>query len=251
MEELTEEEIEKVLTDLEHAPKLSRKKEAIEEPNNENLYSDVKLTEIEKALKIEFPSTVLIAGATNTGKTMLMLNLIYANAKQFNRIYLLSPIADDPIYDFIPGKYRISNPSDADLQFILDEQKKNRHVKTCIICDDCIGKINFDKGQISKMITTTGRHFNLSFIVIMQYLNNIHPIIRDNAKVLFITKLKSHCVDSIYGMTSCFQSKNQCRMYLNNVCRDFRVCRFNLTGYNDEEVVVFTNKIPRNFRLNF
>jgi len=126
------------------------------------------LTDLRDALTLKWPSTVIIAGATDTGKTMLMKNIIYQNALAFNRIYLLSPLADEDVYNFIPKKYRISNPTEADLIQILEEQKKNKHIKTCIICDDCIGKINFANGAISKMITTTGRHYDLSLIIVMQ-----------------------------------------------------------------------------------
>jgi hypothetical protein len=248
LSELSDEQIARVLEELD-GPKT--KKQSIDEFEDDT-FSTVRLTDISKALKMEWPSTAIIAGATGTGKTMLMINLIYANARNFNRIFLLSPIADDPIYDFIPKKYRISNPSDVDLQNILQEQHRKRYLKTLIICDDCIGKINFDRGNISKMITTTGRHFNLSFIIVMQYLNNIHPIIRDNAKVLFVTKLKTHCLDSIVNLTSCFSGKTQCRNFLNDACRNFQIVRFNLTGYQDtDEVMVFKNRLPRKFILNF
>jgi hypothetical protein len=219
-------------------------------PEPEQTEEPPELTDLRDALTLKWPSTVIIAGATDTGKTMLMKNIIYQNALAFNRIYLLSPLADEDVYNFIPKKYRISNPTEADLIQILEEQKKNKHVKTCIICDDCIGKINFANGAISKMITTTGRHYDLSLIIVMQYLNNIAPIIRDNAKYLFVTKLKSHCVDSIYSITSSFSSKAACKRFLDETCRDYRVIRFNLTGYN-KEIIVFDNKIPRNFKLNF
>ena len=85
----------------------------------------------------------------------------------------------------------------------------------------------------------------------MQYLNNISPIVRDNATYLFITKLKSHCIDSVYKMTSCFNSKTECKKFLDAACKDYNVIRFNLTGYNVKEYYVFKNKKSRNFVIKY
>ena len=207
---------------------------------------------IEDALTLEFPSTIIIAGSTKTGKSELMKNIIYKNYKQFNRIYLLCPFANtDKFYSFIPEKYRIEDPTDGDLTLIYNDCINNKNINTLIIADDCISKLNFERGAASKIISATGRHINLSLIIVMQYLNNISPIIRDNSTYLFVTKLKSRSIKTIYDMTSCFNSEIECKRFLDTTCKDYNVIRFNLTGYNTKEYYVFKNKKSRNYVLKY
>jgi hypothetical protein len=207
-------------------------KESDEEESDEEDRGTVRLDDPIECLKIKFPATIIIAGITETGKTTLLTNIIYLNRNQFHRIWLLSPFAHKEIYDYIPKKYKITDPTDVDLENIFQEQENNPEMRTCIICDDCIGRINFSRGRISKLLATTGRHVNVSFIIVNQYLNDINPLVRDNAKILFVTKVKGHCIDTIYKLTGAFYSKQYCFEFLQNTCKDYRVVRFDLSGYH-------------------
>ena len=247
---INEEKINQILEELDNEQQDPKDTEEVVEQDNDDEQNIIN-TDIDDALKLEFPSTILICGSTKTGKSELMKNIIYKNYKKFNRIYLLCPFAKDKFYDFIPDKYKIEDPSDADLTLIYKDCQENPNINTLIIADDCISKINFERGAASKIISATGRHINLSLIIVMQYLNNISPIVRDNATYLFITKLKSHCIDSVYKLTSCFNSKTECKKFLDAACKDFNVVRFNLTGYNNREYYVFKNKKSRNFVIKY
>src|SRR5579875_3662010 len=134
---IDEEKINQILEELEEEQAVKKEEDVEqEEEQNERLIN----TDIDQALKLEFPSTVLICGSTNTGKSELMKNIIYKNYKQFNRIYLLCPFAKDKFYDFIPDKYKIEDPCDADLNLIYKDCLENRNLSTLIIADDCISK---------------------------------------------------------------------------------------------------------------
>ena len=50
---------------------------------------------------------------------------------------------------------------------------------------------------------------------------------------------------------SCFNSKNECKKFLDAACKDYNVIRFNLTGYNVPEYYVFKNKKSRNFVIKY
>src|SRR5579875_462566 len=210
--------------------------------NDENVIN----SEFDDALILDWPSVIIIAGSTCTGKSELMKNIVYKNYKNFNRIYLLCPNANNSFYNFINDKYKIKDPCDADLQTIYDDCCKNPNIKTLIILNDCIERVNFRNGAASE-ITTCGRYVNVSMIIVMQYLNKISPVIRDNAKYLFATKLKSHCVNTVFEITSCFNNKNTCKRFLDVACKNYQVVRFNLTGYNKKDYLVFKNKKARNF----
>ena len=58
--------------------------------NDENVIN----SEFDDALILDWPSVIIIAGSTNTGKSELMKNIVYKNYKNFNRIYLLCPNAN-------------------------------------------------------------------------------------------------------------------------------------------------------------
>lgn len=247
------EEIQKIIDEIEFERRDADHRDAEDRRDSEEEEEEVgiRLDDPIECMKIQFPATVLIIGISETGKTTTLKNIIYINRDQFHRIWLLAPFADKPIYDFIPKKYRITDPTDADLETIFQEQQMNPDMKTCIICDDCIGRINFARGKISKMLAATGRHANVSFIIVNQYLNDISPIVRDNAKVLFITKVKSHCVDTVFKLSGAFSSKMDCMRFLHAACQDYRVVRFNLTGYHKKEYSVFKSFLPRKFKLNY
>src|SRR5579875_1802881 len=168
--DIDEEKINQILEELDEKEntKIEQEEQDVQELINTN---------IDDALKLGFPATILICGSTKTGKSELMKNIIYKNYKQFNRIFLLCPFAKNEFYNFIPDKYKIEDPSDADLTLIYNDCQNNPNISTLIIADDCISKINFERGVASKIITATGRHINLSLIIVMQYLNNISPIV--------------------------------------------------------------------------
>jgi hypothetical protein len=244
--DLTAKDIENILNEIDNKEVKSDKVD--EEEDN---VGEIRLDNPIECLKIKFPATVIIAGITKTGKTTLLTNIIYLNRNQFHRIWLLSPFAQKEIYDYIPKKYKITDPTDVDLENIFQEQENNPEMRTCIICDDCIGRINFSKGRISKILATTGRHVNVSFIVVNQYLNDINPVVRDNAEILFVTKVKGHCIDTIYKLAGAFSSKQHCFTFLQNTCKDYRIVRFDLSGYHDRDYYVFQSVLPRKFKLNY
>src|SRR5579885_3472467 len=155
---IDEEKINQILEELEDNEHDTKNIEVVERDVEEQ--ENIINTDIDQALKLEFPSTVLICGSTKTGKSELMKNIIYKNYKQFNRIYLLCPFAKDKFYDFIPDKYKIEDPCDADLNLIYKDCQQNPNISTLIIADDYISKTNFQQGAASKIITATGRHIN-------------------------------------------------------------------------------------------
>ena len=79
-ESIDEEKINQILEELEDEPKkptsLQEEQDVEQEEENEQNERLIN-TDIDQALKLEFPSTVLICGSTNTGKSELMKNIIY------------------------------------------------------------------------------------------------------------------------------------------------------------------------------
>ena len=191
------------------------------------------------------PTSYCLCAQTNSGKTMILLNLILRYYKDmFARIWFFSPsIKLDPQY--APIRKYLEKMSDQDkepLMFedldqqklgkILDDQraiceecrKRKEPCPEVLIClddlsdrGDLLGKRAGGQAGGSWMNTlfTRGRHFHCSVFLTTQKLNLISTVIRCNVRSMCVWRLRNHKeIESLCEeMSGVYDAKTVLEMY--------------------------------------
>jgi hypothetical protein len=118
-----------------------------------------------------------------------------------------------------------------------------------LIFDDVLGKIRFQNSNLFDYVASSCRHFRLHCFLLVQDLKKLSPTIRDNSKVLFVTKLKEHSLKTCFELSSNFASYQQFKEFMGFACKDYNVVRFDLTG--NGEVRVFNPGVCNKFKICF
>ena len=168
----------------------------------------------------KLPMRSVVLGPSGSGKTILLQSMIldiYAGC--FDKIYVFSPSVhlDStwlPVKDYVKDKMKqdIKNKNDPmffdeyepeALARIIDTQRKikdyvKKQQKTklfqiLIIIDDWADSPSFVRNnKLLHSLYTRGRHSAISVITATQVFNALHPIIRKNATVLYIYRLRNY-----------------------------------------------------------
>ena len=146
-------------------------------------------------MDIQYSAFVILVGKPNSGKSYLLSYLLLPNHKEYSTepfhyiICFTTTKFNRAWTEILPEEY-VHPKYDADvLQFILDIQSQNTHIKAAIIFDDCLNDAAF-KSQLFTNLVTTYRHYNLSVFISTQYLYKVTPTICEcaNRVALFRTK---------------------------------------------------------------
>jgi len=141
------------------------------------------------------PFLLVMNGSVRSGKSNLIVNLIYNNnfyKKIFDNIVYISPtvyidntlqhLDDDDVLKF-------DNPEKLDdiLKTVVESQNEDNHKKehTLIIIDDCLP---LKRGSYLTYLATRYRHFRISLIITSQDYRSVPNIIRANASGYLIFK---------------------------------------------------------------
>lgn len=146
----------------------------------------------------ELPFLTVLSGQRNTGKTTLLLNLLMRDIfylHKFDHIVFFCPTY------YLQVKFRaIKLPSEQiHTEFSEDtltdviEEAKARHsnasgfdpVHTLIVLDDCVSEDGFKKSPGLNMLATSGRHWNISVIILTQYITGVGTVVRKNCDGVF------------------------------------------------------------------
>jgi hypothetical protein len=170
------------------------------ETSNKNKIKQCKLAEMGVLMK--HPFRCYIVGASGSGKTNLMLNLLtrvgfYKN--WFDRIFCLSPTALslDESYKALEkntkykqGKDLLYLPCKVEaLQAILDVQEQEEKAKkVLVILDDIVSFGRFCRSNELLTFFVMGRHYNLSIFLLSQAFHLIPKSIRLNMSCIIYFK---------------------------------------------------------------
>lgn len=158
---------------------IKQKKKRVSQPPSAN-----------KGFIAKHPFRCYIIGASQSGKTNLMLNLLSRKDMYkgfFDLIYVLSPTAGkiDKTYNIL--KLPEQNYFKCDpkvLERILQIQKKiitnrkKKPPKILIILDDCISFTQFMNSQILLEFATQSRHYNISMFILSQAYHRVNKSVR-------------------------------------------------------------------------
>jgi len=174
--------------------------------------------------KIEFPSHTLILGRTQSGKTTLLMNVMYQYIDKFDYIVLMSgSYKVHNQYDMLAVKPLCKyNNIDVDaIEIILKHQKNfaeqtklgklSRKVSCLIIMDDT-GQFSFYRQnnskhgtgsiQLFKELFLNGRQYNISVIILSQCESGlIPPGLVQNCSTVMITSANNALVEKVYKST--------------------------------------------------
>lgn len=148
-------------------------------------------------IRIELPFRCLIIGASGSGKTNLLLNII-SNINAWNKIFLIAKNTSEPLYkfliDLIKEIERITKSSiltvGNNIEDIPDIDSIDPKNSNLLILDDLISEKESKLNNINS-IFIRGRKQNLSTIFISQSYFKIPKMIRQNADYMILKKINS------------------------------------------------------------
>jgi len=159
------------------------------------------------------PFLLLMAAPRYSGKTNLLINMLiekemYCN--KFDEIFIWSKsYHNDPKWKHIrfeeeyEKNHVFEEYNEMQAQHLFESiQKRSQksHVETLFIFDDMIGEnvMNAQKVLMLDRIAATGRHFDISAVLIFQKFKKFSPIVRENAtNVVIFEQKNSTAIDQI------------------------------------------------------
>ncbi len=145
-------------------------------------------------LKIKRDSLTTICGIPGSGKTNLLRQIVYENARDYNIITLLNPDmsenqdTDVNDYSWLHPDFKC-NEQDKFTERInemKDFLKANKKAHGLLILDDCLKYFKKNK-ELFEEIGSISRHYRLSVIVIVQFLQGTPTGFRQSVNRMFIT----------------------------------------------------------------
>lgn len=152
------------------------------------------------------PFLLLMAAPRYSGKTNLLINLLINKemyCHKFDEVFIWSKSYDnDPKWSHVQfdekyaEKHIFDKYSEKDAQSLFEaiqERSKKSHVQTLFIFDDMMGDeiMKPQKIQMLDRIAATGRHFDISAVIIFQKFKKFSGIVRDNATNVIVFEQKN------------------------------------------------------------
>lgn len=152
------------------------------------------------------PFLLLMAAPRYSGKTNLLINLLINKemyCHKFDEIFIWSKsYHNDPKWSHIQfdedyaKKHIFHSYNEAAAQLLFEaiqERSKHSHVQTLFIFDDMMGDeiMKPQKIQMLDRIAATGRHFDISAVIIFQKFKKFSGVVRDNATNVIVFEQKN------------------------------------------------------------
>lgn len=143
-------------------------------------------------------SVIVMLGKRNTGKSFLVKDLLYhLQAIPFGLVVSGSEHVNQFYTDFIPKILIMSEYDERKLSELFERQikiikkygKDDPRTRAFVILDDCLyDSGSWKKSKNIKTIFMNGRHYNIFFVLTMQYPLGIGPELRTNIDYTFILR---------------------------------------------------------------
>jgi len=189
----------------------------------------------------EHPTIVLIA-KRRSGKSVCIRELIYHfNVKQGIKTGVVCSHSEDfdPFYsNFFPQSF-IYYDCEHMLEKVIERQQKlkDENIKLekagkpridpnlLVVLDDVIDNNAFAKSQKFKDIIFNGRHYDITFIIAIQYAKSLPPDIRQNFDYVFLfnNDIPSEIKKIYEGYAGIFPSEKIFRSALQTFTRDYQI----------------------------
>jgi hypothetical protein len=137
----------------------------------------------------------------NTGKTSIIKDILFRHKKKFTKGILMSGTTDsskdfDGVFPdiFIYNKYK-QDVADKfwgkQKRIVRKRGKGDRRNMSCFVIDDCMHDKKWVSSETIADIFMNGRHYDLLFIVAMQYCMGLSPSLRSCVDYIFILRENS------------------------------------------------------------
>ena len=136
----------------------------------------------------------LVLGKSGAGKSVLIKYLLSQQHSEFQKIFLICPTERiKPCYGEYVEKCNVYDQWNeiwgeklfktlAKMKRIQQDNMK----PVLLILDDLGNDEGFHQSNIFKLMSTRGRHFNLSIIVALQYMNQVYPTCRSQFNTIIV-----------------------------------------------------------------
>jgi hypothetical protein len=199
---------------------------------------ELKLNNANDCLELKSHGLFVICSSNNSEKSNTIKQIVRRNCKRFHRIIVISPTSmQSDEYDYLPQKFIHQIYQQEIISNIVDVQKLNSHLHCLVILDDSVGVIDFNS-KLLKNLWTSLRHYNLTFIISIQYLKFITPLMKNNCMSLFVTKIKEHSLKSMFELTD-FSDINQFKEFMLKVCVNYNIVKLNLQSRYNKKILVY------------
>lgn len=187
--------------------------------------------------KIELPATFLLIGKTKSGKTTFLKKFVEANRSQFDYCYVYTSIKAEEYYDLVPRQ----NVMSYDKLYVLDRfLVDNPHIKEkkrLVILDNFIGETKLE-AAVLKMFTS-GRHNNMTIVVLSQYMYMVPPTIRTNSSYVFVFKSSVRDLDALWNIQDQYEDQKQFNTFMRTNTRDYNpVLLMNFVNIGGEDTII-------------
>ncbi len=178
-------------------------------------------------------AVVVLIGKRNTGKSFLTKDILYhMQGIPFGMVVSGSENVNHFYQDFIPKVLILEEYDDAKMTQLFERQRKiiekygknDPRTRCFVIFDDCLyDSGSWRKTKNIKSIFMNGRHYNIFFILTMQYPMGIGPELRTNIDFVFILrenimKNRKRIHENFCGM---FENFNDFNKAMDSLTEDF------------------------------
>lgn len=139
-------------------------------------------------------SKILIIGKPGTGKSSLLASLLHAKKHLFPVAVAFSGSEDTNHFykKILPNSFVFNEYNEDQIKSVIRRQKiAKEYVENpwCIlILDDCTDDTRIFNTPLQQSIWKKGRHWNLLYIVCLQYAMDVKPVVRTNVDGVFILR---------------------------------------------------------------
>lgn len=149
------------------------------------------------SIDINCPFVMLISSKRNSGKSVLLLNLLVKEDllfQKFDTIYVFSPTWKyQNTFDVLdlPTEQVFEEFDEGKIAEIIEENKEEKQ-DILIVLDDCISQKGFKSRNENcplNSLCNVGRHFNISLIIISQKLTAVSTSVRQNSDYFICFKI--------------------------------------------------------------
>ena len=143
-----------------------------------------------KKVKFAFkhPYSIGIFGIPESGKSHLLKFLMYQTKDLFDLVIVITGTKHNHFFDFINNSF-VHEYSDALIDRIIDKttewMSQKKKINTLVVFDDILGQSHFSNDLWLKLVNNH-RHYNISYIIVTQYIKAIPPNIRSNLHYAFV-----------------------------------------------------------------
>lgn len=198
-------------------------------------------------------------GKRGTGKSTLVTDILY-HKRHIPAGVVMSGTEDGNHYykQFVPDLFIYGDYKREVIEKVIDRQKRlkstNKTSPAFILLDDCMWNKAFLKDTCIRQCFMNGRHWNIFFMLTMQYCMDLSPDLRTNVDYVFILREnviqnRERLWKSFFGIFPSFELFNQ----VMNACTENFECLVldNTSRSNKIEDCVFYYKAPvrKGFRV--